>query len=109
MQPHNILSIIEKFYVVSIIENICIFLSCDVLQPTVPLTNTYYTFTRRQKQLYHRRLVQHASRLLSPLPFTVQVPASRAQVLSGCSQWHTCDWHIRNDVLRGVVTGSVAR
>ena len=39
------------------------------------------------------RLIQHANCSLSPLPSTVQVPASRAWVLSGWSrETKECDW-----------------
>ena len=40
-------------------------------------------------------LVQHASCPLSPLPSNTQVPASRVQLLSSCSQQHTLVLHIR--------------
>ena len=52
-------------------------------------------------------LVQHGSRLLSPLPSSAQLPASRPRVLSGRSRRHIRDRYIRGDG-RWSLTDSIA-
>ena len=73
----------------------------------------YWTYTTDRGNYVHhppqaRGLVQHGSRLLSPLPSSAQVPASRPRVLHGCSRRHIRERHIKGNG-RWSMTDSVAR
>ena len=73
----------------------------------------YWTCTTDRGNYVHhppqaRGLVQHGSRLLSPLPSSAQVPASRPRVLHGCSRRHIRERHIKGNG-RWSMTDSVAR
>ena len=61
-----------------------------------------------RSSLGHRAKLSCWSFELSPLPSTAQVPALRVRVLSGCSQRHTRNRHIRGNGRRCSVTDSVA-